>query len=588
MQLSEAHIKGFRNFKDCLIKFNNKSLIIGPNDIGKSNLIFALRLLLDRSLSEIELEPSESDFYVHEDTQEISIVLKFTGATEDCIVSKFKENIGEDGIVYIQYRAIKANADGQKNYQILVGPRLDNLREYESRFYIRALNLNYIDSNRDLYSFIKREKRHLLQKAKNDRTAAELQADEQNLNAIENSLEQVNTSISHLSYISKATTGLNKELNELSVANANLTVAFDTGSSDPKNFVENLKLSTKYQEKVVPLGGDGRSNQVYLAMWAAQRSTGIEEALEVSINCIEEPEAHLHPHQQRKLSNYLINKLDGQVILTSHSPQIACEFSKNSIINLFNNNPDSKAAKDGCSNEIENALIKFGHRLNILPAEGFFSSVVILVEGVSERIFYKALASNLNIDLDKLNISIVCVDGVGFEVFKDVFQSIGIPTVIRTDLDISKIPKKNEYRIAGIQRLIELYKSFYPESEQIGSLIKEIEPTIARMKSSDVTSEIGKKIANFRMALKNVNLFLSEKDLEADLISSPILTELQKYYDETDAQELYRQMTEKKGSNMFAFLEREQACLGKLKDHSVTYPLLAAKQIAESLHVKSN
>ncbi|MEK7071177.1 MAG: AAA family ATPase [Patescibacteria group bacterium] len=588
MQLSEAHIKGFRNFKDCKINFNYKSLVIGPNDIGKSNLIFALRLLLDKSLSEIDLEPSESDFYVHEDLPEISITLKFIEATEDCILSRFKENISDDGITYIQYKAFKTSTEDQKNYQILVGPKLDNMQEFDSRFYIRALNLNYIDSNRDLYSFIKREKRHLLHKAKSERTPQELRADETNLEEIEISLQSVNESISHLSYISKATDGLNKELNELSVANSNLQVAFDTGSSDPKNFVENLKLSTKYNNKIVPLGGDGRSNQIYLALWSAQRAAGTDDVLEVSINCIEEPEAHLHPHQQRKLSNYLINKLEGQVILTSHSPQIACEFDKNSIVNLFNNRPDTKAAKNGCSGEIEDALLKFGHRLNIIPAEGFFSSAVILVEGVSERIFYKALADSLEIDLDKLNISIICVEGVGFEVFKDVYRSIGIPTVVRTDLDVSKIPKKNKYRVAGVQRLIGLYSAFYSEDEKISRFVKEIEPVVSSLNDKNLSQAVSTQIHNFRQAVKPLNLFLSEYDLEWDLINSPIWDELKSHYDEDDKNALYETMTTRKGSNMFEFLSDQQSCLAKLKDNPIAEPLIAAKKIAESLYVDTN
>ena len=66
MKISEVKIKGFRNFKDETIKFKNHSLIMGENDIGKSNLIYALRILLDRSLSELDIEPLDSDFYVHD------------------------------------------------------------------------------------------------------------------------------------------------------------------------------------------------------------------------------------------------------------------------------------------------------------------------------------------------------------------------------------------------------------------------------------------------------------------------------------------------------------------------------------------
>ena len=46
MQIEKVRIKGFRNFVDEEIVFAQQTLIIGPNDIGKTNLLYALRILL--------------------------------------------------------------------------------------------------------------------------------------------------------------------------------------------------------------------------------------------------------------------------------------------------------------------------------------------------------------------------------------------------------------------------------------------------------------------------------------------------------------------------------------------------------------
>jgi len=56
MKVNWIHIKGFRNFVDEEIHFSNKTLIIGANDVGKSNLLYAMRLLFDRSISDRDLE----------------------------------------------------------------------------------------------------------------------------------------------------------------------------------------------------------------------------------------------------------------------------------------------------------------------------------------------------------------------------------------------------------------------------------------------------------------------------------------------------------------------------------------------------
>lgn len=67
---------------------NEKILVIGTNDVGKTNLIWSIRILLDRSLSDIDIEPRYSDFYAYENTNNFQITLKFERVVEDYIVAK--------------------------------------------------------------------------------------------------------------------------------------------------------------------------------------------------------------------------------------------------------------------------------------------------------------------------------------------------------------------------------------------------------------------------------------------------------------------------------------------------------------------
>lgn len=46
MRIEKIHIKGFRNFDGAEIFLQPRTLIIGANDVGKTNLLYALRLLL--------------------------------------------------------------------------------------------------------------------------------------------------------------------------------------------------------------------------------------------------------------------------------------------------------------------------------------------------------------------------------------------------------------------------------------------------------------------------------------------------------------------------------------------------------------
>ena len=62
MRISRIQIQNFRNFHDFDIALGEHAVIVGENKIGKSNLLFALRLLLDPSLPDSARQLKEEDF----------------------------------------------------------------------------------------------------------------------------------------------------------------------------------------------------------------------------------------------------------------------------------------------------------------------------------------------------------------------------------------------------------------------------------------------------------------------------------------------------------------------------------------------
>ena len=60
MKIAWVRIEGFRNYDNETINLESKTLIIGSNDVGKTNLIYALRILFDKSISDSDLELSDS------------------------------------------------------------------------------------------------------------------------------------------------------------------------------------------------------------------------------------------------------------------------------------------------------------------------------------------------------------------------------------------------------------------------------------------------------------------------------------------------------------------------------------------------
>src|ERR1700685_4140974 len=165
MKIHHVELAGFRNFASTVVNLAEKTLLIGANDVGKTNFLHAVRLLLDRSLSEEDIEPSESDFHIKLDgsqVNEIKILIKLIDITEDAVISRLKGHISADNETFLVYTAERA----KPGYKLFIGHKPDALEEIDSRYYLKHIHLKYVESRRDIASYIQKEKKYLLKTAK--------------------------------------------------------------------------------------------------------------------------------------------------------------------------------------------------------------------------------------------------------------------------------------------------------------------------------------------------------------------------------------------------------------------------------------
>jgi putative ATP-dependent endonuclease of OLD family len=165
---------------------------------------------------------------------------------------------------------------------------------------------------------------------------------------------------------------------------------------------------------------------------------------------IEEPEAHLHPQRQLRLMDFLQNRIkttrsDGQqiqIIVTTHSPNLASDISLDNIVLIR----DRKAFSLSRGKTMLGASdYQFLERfLDVTKANLFFAKGVIIVEGDAENILLPTLARLIGRDLRQYGVSIVNVGGTGLRRYGRIFIRadtssegiIGTPVACIADLDV--------------------------------------------------------------------------------------------------------------------------------------------------------
>src|SRR6266540_3312976 len=89
MRISRVRISNFRNFSSLDVALSQNVVVVGENRVGKSNFLYALRLLLDPSLAESARYLRAEDFWdglprplTPENRIEISVDLVDFGETD--------------------------------------------------------------------------------------------------------------------------------------------------------------------------------------------------------------------------------------------------------------------------------------------------------------------------------------------------------------------------------------------------------------------------------------------------------------------------------------------------------------------------
>lgn len=219
---------------------------------------------------------------------------------------------------------------------------------------------------------------------------------------------------------------------------------FNATSIDIKSILEKLTLLLQNE----PNPGLGTLNRLFMAAELLHLDKSNWTGLRLGL--IEELEAHLHPQAQMQVIEALQKQDDIQLILTTHSPNLA---SKLKLENLIICNNGNAFPLGDAFTKLDKDNYKFLEKfLDTTKANLFFAKGVILVEGWAEEILIPSLAKAIGINLTEKGVSVVNIGHTGFDHYAKIYlrssePHITIPVAVITDSDIRHYKKNgNDYQ----------------------------------------------------------------------------------------------------------------------------------------------
>ncbi len=464
MRLSRIKIKNFRNFKSLNVGLGEHAVILGENKVGKTNLLFALRLILDPSLPDSARQLRLDDFWDGlerplrpDDIIEISVDFRDFEDNEnllailaDCLVKP------EPMVARVTYRFqpvadLDTDPRSEADYEFIVfgGNRTENLIGYELRRWMPMDLFSALrDAEGDLARWTRSPFRPLL-----DRAAADV--DDGDLEEIAQEVQKTTKKIAEFPALARVVEDVNLQLTDMVGDKHAVETALGFALTDPEKLLRALQLMVDGGKRGVGEASLGSANVLYLALKQLENQHLVDEGVrQHTFLAIEEPEAHLHPHLQRRIyRNYLkvrgeagVDAAPRNIILTTHSPNIASVAPLKNIVVL-------RLRSDTRETHPIHTVGRSLHRIDLNPkeiedleryidvtrGELFFSKGVVLVEGDSERFLLPTLAKlhDADFDFDEFGISVCSISGTNFGPYIQLLGDKGLkcPFVVLTDFD---------------------------------------------------------------------------------------------------------------------------------------------------------